>query len=118
MAWNVEVQSLCHVTSHEVCVVTVGVDRGNCTCDDNCNGVCICDNMRYTGKACNCSLNTTACMTGVSYYFVWSQLKLYHISLLYVLAMGCVNVTSVFVHHHVLETTVTAVEIRYDSTGI
>ncbi|XP_065906037.1 integrin beta-3-like [Dysidea avara] len=56
----------CHCPIDENGMECGGVDRGNCTCDDNCNGVCICDNMRYTGKACNCSLNTTACMTGSS----------------------------------------------------
>ena len=79
MAWNVEVCSTCHVTSHEVYIVIPGADNGNCSCitdvnaDVNAgvNGKCECNDTRFTGDSCDCPIDTTACMTEVSFYFVW-----------------------------------------------
>ena len=59
----------CDLTWH---VLTAGVDNGNCVCDTNGNGVCECVEG-FTGDSCDCTVDTTSCMTGVSYYLLLSS---------------------------------------------
>jgi len=50
--------------------IVLGASNGNCTCDANGNGVCDCDETRFTGESCDCLVDTTGCRNGVSCYCV------------------------------------------------